>query len=159
MAVSTTSIMRVSHLSVHRARWRERGVSVAHCFFSAVVLARCAGCALQHGPHVLLTEKPLRVGLGGKTKKKCTRAGRDTSARAEEICLMSPPQAYPSHDTCYACDEQQRSLEDLQIGFEKVLTMSQLVGRSAEECTAASVMLDILTEEQDARGSVETPSR
>ena len=39
---------------------------------------------------------------------------------------------------------QQRSLEDLQFDPENMLTMSQLVGKSAEERNAASVMLDIL---------------
>ena len=57
---------------------------------------------------------------------------------------MSPPQAYPRHDTCYAYDEQQRSLEDLRFDLGNVLPMSQLVGKSAEERNAASVMLDIL---------------
>ena len=39
---------------------------------------------------------------------------------------------------------QQRSHGDLQFDLENVLTMSQLVGKSAEERNAASVMLDIL---------------
>ena len=39
---------------------------------------------------------------------------------------------------------QQRSLEDFQLDLESMLTMSQLVGKSAEELNAASVMLDIL---------------
>ena len=39
---------------------------------------------------------------------------------------------------------QQRSPEDFQFDFENVLTMSQLVGESAEERNSASVMLDIL---------------
>ena len=43
-----------------------------------------------------------------------------------------------------ACDGQQRSLEGFQFDFEIVLTLSQLVGKSAEERNAASVMLDIL---------------
>ena len=43
-----------------------------------------------------------------------------------------------------AYDGQQRSLEDFQFDLENVLTMSQLVGKSAEERNAASVMLDIL---------------
>ena len=43
-----------------------------------------------------------------------------------------------------AYDGQQRSLEDFHFDLENVLTMSQLVGKSAEERNAASVMLDIL---------------
>ena len=43
-----------------------------------------------------------------------------------------------------ANDGQQRSLEDFQFDLENVLTMSQLVGKSAEERNAATVMLDIL---------------
>ena len=43
-----------------------------------------------------------------------------------------------------AYDGQQRSLEDFQFDLESVPTMSQLVGKSAEELNAASVMLDIL---------------
>ena len=43
-----------------------------------------------------------------------------------------------------AYDGQQRSLEDFQCDLENVLTMSQLVGKSAEERKRASVMLDIL---------------
>ena len=38
----------------------------------------------------------------------------------------------------------QRSLEDSQFDLENMLTMSQLVGKSAEERNAASVMLEIL---------------
>ena len=44
-------------------------------------------------------------------------------------------------------DGQQRSVEDFQFDLEIVLTMSQLVGKSAEERNAASVMLDILAVE------------
>ena len=43
-----------------------------------------------------------------------------------------------------AYDGQQRSLEDFQFDLENILTMSQLVGKSAEERNVASVMLDIL---------------
>ena len=43
-----------------------------------------------------------------------------------------------------ACEGQQRSLEGFQFDFEIVLTLSQLVGKSAEERNAASVKLDIL---------------
>ena len=43
-----------------------------------------------------------------------------------------------------AYDGQQRSLEDFRFDLENVLTMSQLVGMSAEERNAVSVMLDIL---------------
>ena len=43
-----------------------------------------------------------------------------------------------------AYDGQQRSLDDFQFDLENVLTMSQLVGKSAEERNAASVMLEIL---------------
>ena len=43
-----------------------------------------------------------------------------------------------------AYDGQQRSLEDFQFDLEKVLTMLQLVGKSAEERNAASLMLEIL---------------
>ena len=43
-----------------------------------------------------------------------------------------------------ASDGTQRSLEDVQFDLEKMLTMSQLVEKSAEERNAASVMLDIL---------------
>ena len=43
-----------------------------------------------------------------------------------------------------ADDGQQRSLEDFQFDLENVLTISQRVGKSAEERNAASVMLDIL---------------
>ena len=50
----------------------------------------------------------------------------------------------PQHDPDDAYDGQQRSLEDFQFDLENVLTMSQLVGKSAEERNAASVMLDIL---------------
>ena len=38
----------------------------------------------------------------------------------------------------------QRSLEDFQFDLENVLTLSQLVGKSAEERNAAAVMLEIL---------------
>ena len=48
-----------------------------------------------------------------------------------------------------AYDGQQRSLEDFQFDLENVLTMSQLVGKSAEERNAASVMLDILASTKD----------
>ena len=41
-------------------------------------------------------------------------------------------------------DGQQRSLEDFQFDLENVLTLSQLVGKSAEERNAAAVLLDIL---------------
>ena len=44
-------------------------------------------------------------------------------------------------------DGQQRSVEDFQFDLETVLTMSQLVGKSAEERNAASVMLDIFAVE------------
>ena len=43
-----------------------------------------------------------------------------------------------------AYDGMQRSLEDFQFDLENMLTMSQLVGKSAEERNTASVMLDIL---------------
>ena len=43
-----------------------------------------------------------------------------------------------------AYDGTQRSLEDFQFDLENMLTMSQLVGKSAEERNAASVMLEIL---------------
>ena len=43
-----------------------------------------------------------------------------------------------------ACDGQQRSLEDFQFDLENVLTLSQLVGKSAEERNAAAVMLEIV---------------
>ena len=43
-----------------------------------------------------------------------------------------------------ANDGTQQSLEDFQFDLENLLTMSQLVGKSAEERNAASVMLDIL---------------
>ena len=46
-----------------------------------------------------------------------------------------------NHDGAH--DGQQRSLEDFQFDLENVLTMSQLVGKSAEERNAISVMLDI----------------
>ena len=48
-----------------------------------------------------------------------------------------------------ANDGQQRSLEDFQFDLENVLTMSQLVGKPAEERNAASVMLDILASTKD----------
>ena len=51
------------------------------------------------------------------------------------LCNINPDGAY---------DGQQRSLEDFQFGLENMLAMSQLVGKSAEERNAASVMLDIL---------------
>ena len=41
-------------------------------------------------------------------------------------------------------DGQQRSFEDFQFDLENLLTLSQLVGKSAEELNAASVMLEIL---------------
>ena len=43
-----------------------------------------------------------------------------------------------------AYDGQPLSLENFQAGLEDVLTMSQLVGKPAEERKLASVMLDIL---------------
>ena len=43
-----------------------------------------------------------------------------------------------------AYDGTQRSLEDFQFDLENMLTMSQLVGKSADERNAASVMLEIL---------------
>ena len=43
-----------------------------------------------------------------------------------------------------AHDGQQRRLDDFQFDLENVLTISQMVGKSAEEGNAASVMLDIL---------------
>ena len=39
---------------------------------------------------------------------------------------------------------RQRNLEHFQFDLENVLTMSQLVGKSADEHNAASAMLDIL---------------
>ena len=45
---------------------------------------------------------------------------------------------------------QQRSLEDFQFDLESVLTMSQLVGKSAEERNAASVMPNILAGTKNA---------
>ena len=45
-----------------------------------------------------------------------------------------------------AYDGQQRSLEDFQFDLENVLTLLQLVVKSAEEHNAASVMLDILAD-------------
>ena len=41
-------------------------------------------------------------------------------------------------------DGQPRSLEDFQFELVKVLTLSQLVGKSAEERNTAAVMLEIL---------------
>ena len=41
-------------------------------------------------------------------------------------------------------DRTQQSLEDFQFDLENMLTMSQLIGKSAEERNVASVMLDIL---------------
>ena len=41
-------------------------------------------------------------------------------------------------------DGQQRSFEDFQFDLENVLTSSQLCGKSAEECIAAAVMLEVL---------------
>ena len=51
-----------------------------------------------------------------------------------------------------AYDGQQRSQKDFQFDLENVLTMSQLVGKSAEERNAATLMLDILasTKEKSA---------
>ena len=43
-----------------------------------------------------------------------------------------------------AYDGTQRSLEDFQFDLERMLTMSQLVGKSAEGRNAASVLLDVL---------------
>ena len=43
-----------------------------------------------------------------------------------------------------ASDGKQQSLEDFQFDLQNVLTMSQLVGKSAEEGNAASEMLDTL---------------
>ena len=43
-----------------------------------------------------------------------------------------------------AHDGQQRRLDDFQFDLENVLTISQMVGKSAEEGNAVSVMLDIL---------------
>ena len=40
-------------------------------------------------------------------------------------------------------DGEQRSLEDFQLNLENMLAMSRLVGKSAEERTAASVMLEM----------------
>ena len=51
------------------------------------------------------------------------------------LCNINPDSAY---------DGTQRSLEDFQFDLESMLTMLQLVGKSAEERNAASVMLDIL---------------
>ena len=48
-----------------------------------------------------------------------------------------------------AYDGQQRHLEEFRFDLENVLTMSQLVGKSAEERNAASVMLDILASTKD----------
>ena len=45
-----------------------------------------------------------------------------------------------------AHDGQQRSLEDFPFDLENVLTLFQLVVKSAEERNAASVMLDILAD-------------
>ena len=51
-----------------------------------------------------------------------------------------------------AYDGQQRSLEDFQFDLEHVLTMSQLVGKSAEDRNASSVMLDILASTKTLAG-------
>ena len=51
------------------------------------------------------------------------------------LCNINPDGAY---------DGQQRRLEDFQFGLENMLAMSQLVGKSAEERNAASVMLEKL---------------
>ena len=42
------------------------------------------------------------------------------------------------------CDGQQRSLQDFQRDLENVIAMSRLVGKSAEERTAALVMLEMI---------------
>ena len=55
---------------------------------------------------------------------------------------MNKARLYNINPDC-AYDGQQRSLVDFQFDLENVLTMSQLVGKSAEEGNAASVMLDI----------------
>ena len=59
----------------------------------------------------------------------------DALVNMTSLHIINPDGAY---------DGQQRSREDFQFDLENVLTMSQLVGKSAEERNAASVMLDIL---------------
>ena len=59
----------------------------------------------------------------------------DALANMASLYSINPESAY---------DGQQRDLEDFQFDRENVLNMSQLVGKSAEERNAASVMLDIL---------------
>ena len=49
-----------------------------------------------------------------------------------------------------AYDGTQWNLEYFQFDLENMLTMSQLVGKSAEERNAASVMLDILAGTKDS---------
>ena len=51
-----------------------------------------------------------------------------------------------------AYDGQQRSLEDFQFDLQNVLTMSQLVGKLAEDRIASSVMLDILSSTKTLAG-------
>ena len=48
-----------------------------------------------------------------------------------------------------AYDGKQQSLEDFQFDLQNVLTISQLVGKSAVEGNAASVMLDTLARTQN----------
>ena len=66
-----------------------------------------------------------------------------TSLEMASLYNVNPDGAY---------DGQQRSLEDFQFDLENVLTMSQLVGKSAEERNAATLMFDILasTKEKSA---------
>ena len=56
-------------------------------------------------------------------------------ANMTSLHIINPDGAY---------DGKQRSLENFQFDLENVLTMSQLIGWSAEERNAASVLLDIL---------------
>ena len=53
-------------------------------------------------------------------------------------------------------DGQPRSLEDFQFDLENVLTFPQLVGKSAEERNAASVMLEILAITKNKTAEVAT---
>ena len=66
-------------------------------------MLRVRSCKARQVPPL---KRPLRVGLGGKDKKrKCTRARRDTSACAEETSMMSTPHACPGHGTCHVSSD------------------------------------------------------
>ena len=67
-------------------------------------------------------------------KRSCADSGNEL-ANTTSLHNINPDGAF---------DGTQRSLEDFQFDLENMLTMSQLVGKSAEERNAASVMLDIL---------------